>query len=46
MQVSAVYTYLTYQFVLSWSLMEAMSCGRLIVASKTAPVTKKPRNGA
>lgn len=38
MQVSAVYTYLTYPFVLSWSLMEAMSAGCLIVASNTAPV--------
>jgi glycosyltransferase involved in cell wall biosynthesis len=38
MQVSAVYTYLTYPFVLSWSLLEAMSAGCLIVASQTAPV--------
>src|ERR1043165_9180257 len=38
MQVSAVYTYLTYPFVLSWSLMEAMSTGCLIVGSRTAPL--------
>lgn len=45
MQVSTVHVYLTYPFVLSWSLMEAMSIGCLIVASDTAPVREHIRHG-
>ena len=44
LQLSTVHVYLTYPFVLSWSLLEAMSVGCAIVASATQPLQEAIRH--
>ncbi len=45
LRASAAHVYLTCPFVLSWSMLEAMSTGCLLFASNTPPVTEVVSDG-
>ncbi|NEO00870.1 MAG: glycosyltransferase [Moorea sp. SIO3I7] len=45
LQASSVHVYLTRPFVLSWSMLESLSTGCLVVASDTPPVTEVIEDG-